>query len=302
MESITRFEQMTEQLRQRPRRCRIAAVCPDDAHSQEALQRALRENVADVLMVGDTANYRPLAAEFPDRVSCRDASTPVAAATEAVAAVRRGEADLLFKGLIASDDLLRAILHKPDGLLPPGRVLTHIAVAQLPERERLLLLSDVAVIPNPTLPQRQAQIGYLADACRRLGISVPRVAMLHCTEKVSEKFPLTLDYQALKQEAAKGTWGDIVLDGPMDLTTACQPAAGTIKHIQSAIGGRADALLMPDIEAGNILYKALSLFGGARVAGILQGASCPVVLTSRGDSTEAKYNSLAFAALMAPTH
>lgn len=149
-------------------------------------------------------------------------------------------------------------------------MLTHIAVAQLPDRERLLLLSDVAVIPYPNLAQRQAQVGYLADACRRLGISTPRIAMLHCTEKVSDKFPLTLDYQTLKQQAAQGQWGDILIDGPMDLTTACQPQAGKIKHIDSAIGGEADALLMPDIEAGNILYKALSLFGGARVAGILQ--------------------------------
>lgn len=299
MEMITQFEQMAAQLRQRPQRSRIAAVCPDDNHSQQALLQALRQNVADVVMIGRTSLYQTIAREFPDRVRCIEAADPVQAATEAVAAVRRGEADLLFKGLIASDDLLRAILHKPDGLLPAGQVLTHIAVAQLPDRERLLLLSDVAVIPYPNLVQRQAQVGYLADACRRLGISTPRIAMLHCTEKVSDKFPLTLDYQTLKQQAAQGQWGDILIDGPMDLTTACQPQAGKIKHIDSAIGGEADALLMPDIEAGNILYKALSLFGGARVAGILQGASCPVVLTSRGDSTEAKFNSLAFAALIA---
>lgn len=299
MEIITHFEQMAARIKQQPQRSRIAAVCPDDEHSQQALLQALRQNMADVVMIGHTALYQTVAREFPDRVSCIEASDPVQAAAQAVAAVRQGQADLLFKGLIASDDLLRAILHKPDGLLQAGQVLTHIAVAQLPAHPRLLLLSDVAVIPYPTLAQRQAQIGYLADACRRLGISTPRIAMLHCSEKVSDKFPLTLDYQTLKQQAAQGLWGDVLIDGPMDLTTACLPQAGQIKHIKSAIGGRADALLMPDIEAGNILYKALSLFGDARVAGILQGASCPVVLTSRGDSTESKFNSLAFAALMA---
>lgn len=111
MEMITQFEQMAAQLRQRPQRSRIAAVCPDDNHSQQALLQALRQNVADVVMIGRTSLYQTIAREFPDRVRCIEAADPVQAATEAVAAVRRGEADLLFKGLIASDDLLRAILH-----------------------------------------------------------------------------------------------------------------------------------------------------------------------------------------------
>lgn len=299
MECITRFEQMTAWLRSRPRRCRIAAVWPDDDHSLEALRRALAEGMADVLLCGRAERYAALSADFGPRAECLSADTPVAAARVATAAVRAGRADLIFKGLIASDDLLRALLDKTGGLLPPGGVLAHVAAAEVPGRQKLLLLSDVAVIPQPTLEQRRAQVGYLADVCRRLGTERPRIALLHCTEKVSEKFPLTSDYRILCREALDGRWGDMEMEGPMDLTSAIRPQAAAVKQLSHALGGEADALLMPDIEAGNVLYKALPLWCGARVAGMVMGAACPVVLTSRADTAQAKFDSLALAALTA---
>ena len=164
--------------------------------------------------------------------------------------------------------------------------------------DRLLVLSDVAVIPTPTLEQRAAQLRYTTDLARTLGCACPRVALLHCTEKVSEAFPVTLDYVALRRRAAAGEWGEVLVDGPLDLLCALSPAGLADKGLCSALEGRADVLLVPDIEAGNVLYKALGLLvPGARFASGLCGTSHPVVLTSRGDSVDVKIDSLALAAL-----
>ena len=221
------------------------------------------------------------------------------AARAAVEAVRRGQADVLMKGMLNTDNLLRAVLNKEHGILPQGNVLTHITAAEIPGRDRLLFFTDAAVIPSPTLPQRVAMVEDIAGVCRAFGIDCPRIALIHCTEKTSPKFPLTLDYGQLKEMAAEGRFGHIIIDGPMDVKVACDPHAGALKGIVSPVDGRADALIMPDIESGNVFYKTLTGFVGALTAGMLVGTSAPVVLPSRGDSTRAKLCSLAMACLTA---
>ena len=196
---------------------------------------------------------------------------------------------------INTDNLLRAVLNKEHGLLPKGNVLSHITVAQIPTYNKLLFFSDAAVIPRPTLQQFEAMLMYDLEVCRRMGIEAPRVALIHCTEKVNEKFPHTLDYVELKARAAAGAYGEMYLDGPMDVKTACDPHSGEVKGINSAVGGHADLLVFPNVESGNTFYKTLSLFGDANMAGMLQGTSAPVVVPSRADSGNSKYYSLALA-------
>lgn len=125
------------------------------------------------------------------------------------------------------------------------------------------------------------------------------MALIHCTEKVSEKFPLTLSYEELKANAAKGAYGEVEMSGPMDVKTACDAESGAIKGIVSPVVGKANCLIFPDIEAGNTFYKTLTLFGGATVAGMLVGTSAPVVVTSRADTADSKFYSLATACLKA---
>lgn len=300
MSAIRNFSELHQQVLQLPRRIRVAVCRPADEHTLQAVLEAVSMGFVRALLVGECAeslleNLAPELLEHIERVS---AVGDDEAAQKAVELVHEGRADVLMKGLLNTDVLLRHVLNKDYGLRPEGAVISHIAAFETPTVERLLLVSDVAVIPQPTLEQRAAQLRYTTTMARRLGIEMPRVAMLHCTEKVSEKFPLTLDYVRLKERAVAGEFGSVLLDGPLDLACALSPAALADKRIESSLEGRADILLMPDIQAGNVLYKALHFFvPDGLSASLLCGTTHPVVLTSRGDSTATKINSLALAAL-----
>ena len=276
MKTIHNFEELRERLRQ-GEPCRVAAIEATDSHSSEAVETAVREGWAKVtnLTTGD----------------------PQRSADEAVQMVRNGEADVIMKGIINTDVLLRAVLNKEHGLLPKGNVLTHLSAIYLPMLGRIILMGDPAVIPYPTLEQREAMIRYTVKLAAAYGIEKPRIALIHCTEKVSEKFPLTLDYVQLIEKSKRGEFGKAIVDGPTDLKCAICKESADIKGIVSPLEGRADMLMMPDIEAGNVFYKTMTAFTDAQLAVGLMGATCPISLTSRSDSMETKLNSLAMACL-----
>lgn len=191
MKPIRNFNQLTEHLKTLNRRKRIAVVCANDPNTEYAIARALEEGIAEFLMIGDSAILEkyPSLKQYPDYVRTIHIEDPDEAAREAVRIVREGGADILMKGIINTDNLLRAILDKEHGLLPKGKVLTHLAVMQIPTYDKLLFFSDAAVIPRPTLQQRIEMIWYAIRTCRHFGIEQPRIALIHCTEKVSAKFP-----------------------------------------------------------------------------------------------------------------
>jgi len=298
MEAITNFKELVEHLSLRSVRRQIAVVCPNDHSTQEAVARALDEGIADVTLVGADAEARECFAGYGERVQTVDAADVDDAAARAVALVREGKADVLMKGLLNTDNLLRAVLNKETGILPKGRVLTHVACAQIPQYERLLFCTDVAVIPCPTKEQRAEQLRYVLESCRLMGIEEPRVALINCSEKVSEKhFPHTVEYRELVERAQAGDFGPCIVDGPLDLKTSLSPAALKKKHLESPVEGRADAVIFPGIQSGNVFYKTITLFCQAETAAILKGPQVPVVLTSRGDSPQSKFYSLALACL-----
>ena len=296
MQCINNFDGLLAHLKaDKSHRVRVAVVCPHDEHTQEAIEAAITEDFADFLLIGRRESMGPVA--NIDEVNYLEEPDGDAAAALAVKSVREGRADVVMKGLVNTDNLLRAILNKEHGLLPPGNVLSHVTASEIPGHHKLLLYSDVAVIPSPTLEQRVAIIGYVADVCRALGIEQPRIALMHFTEKINPKFPITLDYVEIKKMAAEGRFGNAIVDGPMDIKTACDAESGTIKGIESPIGGNADAVIVSDIQAGNILYKTLTGFCHATNAAMLVGATAPVVLPSRSDSVRSKLCSLALACL-----
>ena len=299
MITIRNFQQLTAHLTTMGRKMRIAVVCGSDDSTLYAVERALHEGFAEIIFVGDTEKVenRTELQSYTDLVHYEPAADYVAAARRAVAMVREDAADILMKGLISTDILLRAVLDKECGLLPRGTVLTHLAVAQLPGRDQLLFFTDPAVMPYPTQEQRMAQVGYAVKMCHTFGIEEPRVSLLHCAEHVSDKFPHTLGYKEIIEQARQGKWGKAIVDGPLDLRTSIDPVALHHKGIESPLDGNADVLIFPDIEAGNVFYKTISFLANADVAGTLQGTQCPVVLPSRGDSGEDKFFSLAFAAM-----
>lgn len=303
MEPIVNLKALPERLRALGKQVTVAVACPADAHTEEVIERGINERIANFILVavdGKADVAQRLHKAHPNLVSLIPATDDDDAARKAVLEVRMGHADVLMKGTINTDNLLRAVLNKEHGILCKGSVLTHIAVADIPSFNRLLFFSDAAVIPYPTYEQFDAIVAYATDTCRSItGKLCPKVALTHCTEKVSDKFPLTLSYMQIKENAANGRYGDINVDGPMDVKTACDAESGAIKGICSPVVGAADIIIMPDIEAGNTFYKTLTFFAGATVAGMLAGTTAPVVVTSRADSADSKFYSLATACLKA---
>ncbi len=299
MKPIRSFDQLTNHLRSLNHRKKVVVVCADDEHTEYAITRALEEGFVDLIMVGDSSvakKYTRLE-EFSDHVEYIHISDRDEAAREAVRIVREGKADVMMKGLINTDNLLRAILDKEHGILPKGKVLTHLSAMQTPSYDKLLFFSDAAVIPRPTLQQRIEMIWYSIDVCHQFGIEQPRIALIHCTEKVSAKFPHSLDYVNIVELCEAGEFGNAIIDGPLDVRTSCEKDSSNIKGIVSPIDGQADVLIFPNIESANAFYKAMSLFAHADTAAVLQGPICPVVLPSRSDSGLSKYYSLAMACL-----
>lgn len=299
MEQLKSFKQLIQYLHRQSKRKRMVVVNPVDNHTQEALRMALEQGVVQCIMVGNEEQLSQTicANNYPENVEIIHFQDVEEAARHAVLMCRNGEADILMKGLINTDDLLRAVLDKQQGILPAGNVMTHISAAEIPGYDKLLFFSDAAVIPRPTVHQRIEIITYAINVCHQFGIEQPRIALTHFTEKVSAKFPISLDYVNIVELAEAGEFGDVLIDGPMDVKSACEVKSAALKGVVSCIEGRADVLIFPNIESGNTFYKTVSLFTKAQMAGMLQGTMCPVVLPSRADSSESKFNSIAFAAL-----
>lgn len=299
MKTIQNFDELVAHLASRMERRRVAVACPNDESTQYAVCRALDEGIVNALLVGCTDEAKQVFAKYgANRVEYVDATDADDAARKAVALVREGRADVLQKGLLNTDNLLHAVLNKETGILPKGRVLTHLTCAQIPGHPRFLFFTDAAVIPHPTAEQRVEQLKYVVDTCHAMGIEVPRVGLINCTEKVNEKFfPFTVEYKELIARVEKGEFGCCIVDGPLDLKTCLSAEALHKKGIESPLEGLSDAVIFPDIQAGNVFYKTITLFCGASCAGILRGPLCPVVLPSRGDSKMSKFYSLALASI-----
>lgn len=298
---ISNFEELTKEAASREAaRKRLAVVWGSDYVTRAAVSMCLDLGCIDAVFVGcrDEVESDSALACHESRMTVIDAADADDAAAKADELVHKGEADIVMKGHLNTDNLLRAVLNKEYGILRPGEVLTHVTVAEIPSYHKLLLLTDVAVIPYPNAAQREAQIRYALSVARSLGIEVPKVVMTHCSEKVDGRhFPFTLDYVEIKERAKAGEFGPCIADGPLDVKTALSPEALAEKEIESLVGGDADILIFPDIEAGNTFYKTITLFAGARIAGMLCGTMVPVVLPSRGDTPESKALSILLAAL-----
>lgn len=275
---------------------RIVAVNPVDDHSAEVMCRCLRRNICALILC--VAGQRPADLDeilADDRVTVIDCADVDDAARQAVAAVRRDEADVIFKGNINTDNLLRAVLDKELGLLDQGRVMTHLAAAHIPGHHKLLFFADAAVIPYPDAVQFEAMARYSTAILHFLGVGYPKIALIHFTEKENPKFEVTTSYGHIKKLVAEGLLTGAIVEGPMDVKTACDLHSAEIKKISGEVSGHADMLIFPDLEAANTFYKTISCFAHATMAGMICGCRVPIVIPSRADSVDSKYTSLALA-------
>jgi len=220
----------------------------------------------------------------------------VACARAARLASERG-VDVLMKGLVQTSDFVRAIIARELGLVGPGGLLSHVALCDVDGFDRLFLLTDAAITTNPDAAAKRRLVENAVGCARALGLERPRVAMVAPVERVSAKVPSTVD----AEEVVRACRGDdrLEIDGPFGLDVAISPEAAAIKGIDSPVAGRADILVLPNLDAANVLYKSLTGFARADVAGIVAGATVPVVLTSRADSERSKLDSLRFALAVA---
>ena len=220
------------------------------------------------------------------------------AAQMAVKLINAGEGDVLMKGLVSTDKYMRAILNKENGLMPgPKAMLTHIALLQNPFYHKLLVASDIAIIPAPDLKQKTTICNYLISTAHSIGVEKPKVAVLAATEQMSAGMQACVDAALIAKMADRGQIKGGYVDGPLALDVAIDPEACQIKGVGGPVAGDADCLLFPNIESGNIFYKMHTKFCKGEVAAMVVGAKVPCVLSSRGDTTKTKLNSIALAAL-----
>lgn len=301
MEFISSFAKLREHLKNGNCLKRIAVANAVDAHTLEAVLKAVETEIVEAYLIGDVAAIETpeiFDSPFSGNIHIVDIPDAKEATIEAVRMVKHDEADVLMKGLVNTDVLLRAILDKENGILPAGNVLSFCGALEIPLYHKLLFFADPAVIPSPNVEQRIAIVKYVIDTVKKFGISHPKIAMIHATEKANPKIHYMQDYIDIMDKWRSGEFGDVILDGPLDIFLALDKERGAIKNIPTSVLGDADALIFPNFESANAFYKGLMTFAGAEMSGTLMGTSNPVVLTSRSESTESKFNSIAMACVL----
>lgn len=300
MESISSFSELMAYLERVNCRKRMAVANAVDSHTLDAVLKAVDLGIVEASLIGDVASIESphlFEQKLSPFVHIIDMPDVQEATLEAVRMVKSGEADILMKGLVNTDVLLRAILDKEKGLLPTGNILTFNAAIEIPRYHKLLFFSDPVVIPSPNLTQRTAMIKYAITTAQKFGIAKPKVALIHATEVANPKIHYMQDYLDIMQSWRNGEFGDVIMDGPLDIFLALDAERGGIKNVPTPVLGDSDILIFPNFECANTFYKGLSLFAGAEMAGLLQGTQNPVVLTSRSESTQSKFYSIAMACL-----
>lgn len=279
----------------------VVAVGAQQDSVLEAIAAAQARGIAKGILVGNEAEIQAVAArcgadisgmEIVHEPEIRDA------ARRAMILLNEGKAQIAMKGKVDTATFLRAALDREFGLRT-GALLSHVAAFDMQDLGRLLLISDAGVNIAPSLEQKADIVRNAIGVAHKLGITVPRVAVLASTETVNPRIPANVEAAALAKMADRGQITDALVDGPLALDNAISPDAAEDKEIRSAVAGRADILISPDIEAGNVLVKAIVYFARHPMAGIVVGAQVPLILPSRSDTFESKLDSIALGVVMA---
>ncbi len=302
MKPIRKLNQIVDHLRQKGIKKKVAVAWAQDQNTIGALAEAIHEGFVEALMIGDKDQIIQTAqAENidPKIFTITDCKNDTNAIKKAVEIVRNGEADILMKGLVGTDKFLKAVLDKEKGLMPEKAIMSYVAAVELPTYNKLLFITDTAVIPNPDLNQKCAMLRYAVEMANKFGIENPKVALIGAAEKVVPTQQYTVDYAVMCKMVERGQLPKCTIDGPLDIFLACDPESVKIKGVPTPINGEADILLFPSLEACNSFYKGLMLFGGGELAGLIQGTIKPVVVMSRSESPKSKFYCVSLACLMA---
>ena len=298
---ITKLEQMFEVLKSRPRK-RLVAAWANDEHTIMAVHAAVEKGIVSGVLVGDETTIKEVCAANqidPSVFRIVHSNSDVEAAAQAVQLINDNEGDFIMKGLLSTDRYMRAILNKEKGLMNSGAVLTHITVTEPKTYHKLLIVGDVAIIPEPDLSQKIAICNYLIKTAQLLGIQTPKVGLLSASEQTQPKIRSSYDAALISKMAERGQIKGGIVDGPLAMDLILDSESARIKGVKSEVCGDADCILFPNIESGNTFYKTLTTLLKSQLCAVVMGARVPAVLTSRGDSELTKLYSIALAALLA---
>ncbi len=300
MEPIRSLEQLKKHAMDLPSSV-VSVVRADESETLSAVKEAVEGGMLECILVGPEEGIRKAAKEADFDISnirIVNAADDKESAAKGVELVRNGEAHVLMKGLVATSTFLKAILDKEHGLRGEG-LLSHVAAFDVPTYDKLLIVTDAAMNIAPTLEQKKEILKNAIIVAKALGVEVPKCTYVCAKEVPYEKMPCTMEAAEMQKMADAGEFGEILFDAPLALDLAVSPVAVKIKKIESEVAGDADLLLMPDIEAANVLYKGLIFLANAELGAVIMGAKNPVVLTSRADSAESKLYSLVLSGIVA---
>jgi phosphate butyryltransferase len=277
---------------------KLVLAAAQDQHSLGAVLRAWQDNIIEPVLIGDREGIQVISDENGYNISglrvIHEPNTDLAVEM-AVKMLNNKQADILMKGKVGTSILLKCVLNKEWGLRT-GNLLSHIALFEVETYHKLIAVTDVAMNIAPNLKDKIAIVNNSVSLLHRLGVEVPKVAVLGAVEMVNENMEATLDAALLSKMNQREQIKNCIIDGPLAFDNAISLESAQHKGIKSEVAGDTDLLLMPDIEVGNVLYKSLVFFAKAKVASIILGALVPIVLTSRSDSEQAKYDSILLSA------
>ena len=278
----------------------VAVVAAHDAHTLEAVLKTKDEGILDHILIGKKDDIIKIGNELGYDVShdvIIDSDTDEDAVAKGLDLIKTGGADFLQKGILQTSTLLKGVVNKENGI-KARNTLSNVALLDIPAYHKVVGLTDGGMVMYPTLEQKKDIIDNAVEVYKALGYDNPKVAVLCAVETLNPKMPETVDAAELKKMNQEGIIKDCVVEGPISFDLAVDPEAAKIKGYESPVAGDADIIIMPDISAGNLTSKALTVLGGAMMAGIVMGAKCPIALNSRSAAFEEKYYSLLACAYM----
>lgn len=295
------FDELIAKVKGYPFMKRMVVVAAGEEHTLLAALHARDEGIAVPLLVGDKEKILHILKELGQEVPKEDiyhANDDIEAAELAVSLVREGSADFLMKGFLDTSVILKAVVNKETGL-SKGGVMSHFTMFDIPTYHKILVPVDGGMITYPTLLQKKAIIENTVNTLRAMGYECPKVGILTCVEKVNPKMPETIEAAELARMNQDGEITNCIVEGPISYDCAIDGEIAKLKGYESLIAGDVDVLVAPNIHAGNIMGKMLACTCKAKMAGFVVGAKCPIVLTSRGSTTEEKFLSIVVSAAAA---
>jgi phosphate butyryltransferase len=292
------FEELIEKIQNRSSLAKVAVAAAHDEHTLEAVFKASKDNIVEPVLVGDKVKIQEILEKLNVQFDCNliiNTNSDTEAAEKTVELVNQGKADFIMKGKLQTADLLKAVVNKEKGLRT-GKVISHVAILQVPSYHKLIAITDGGMMMYPNAEEKKQIIENAVDVFLAMGYENPKVAVLAAVETVNPKMPEAVDADLLKKMNLSGEIKNCTVEGPISFDLTMSKESAEIKGYSSPVTGQADILIAPNITAGNVLSKALIELAQSKMAGMIVGAKVPIVLTSRGSSSEEKYLSLVLSA------